>query len=244
MKNVKLTVEYDGTLFYGWQRQKNDRSVQEEIEKGLSKIMKKNVKINGSGRTDARVHGLRQIANFREEFTIPIERIPVALNSILPDDIAIINAELAEENFHARYDAVGKKYIYKIYNDPYRSPLWRNYAYYVGDELDLDKMIKASKAFIGTHDFIGFMSSGSSVVDTVRTIYDLRIHREGPLITIEIKGNGFLYNMVRIIVGTLVEVGKGKKSVDEMGKIIESRSRKRAGHTAPAQGLYLSHVYY
>ncbi|PAB58206.1 tRNA pseudouridine(38-40) synthase TruA [Anaeromicrobium sediminis] len=244
MKNVKLTVEYDGTLFYGWQRQKNDRSVQEEIEKALSKIMKKNVKINGSGRTDARVHGLRQTANFREEFTIPIERIPIALNSILPDDIAVINAELVDENFHARYDAVGKKYVYKIYNGQHRSPLWRNYAYYVPGSLDLDKMRQASKAFVGTHDFIGFMASGSSVVDTVRTIYDLKIHKEGPLITIEVKGNGFLYNMVRIMVGTIVEVGKGKKSVNEIGPIIESKNRKSAGHTAPAQGLYLSKVYY
>ncbi|QEK11201.1 tRNA pseudouridine(38-40) synthase TruA [Crassaminicella thermophila] len=244
MKNVKLTIEYDGTNFYGWQRQKYGRTVQEEIEKALKKIIKKEVKINGSGRTDAGVHALGQVANFEEEFSIPVEKIPVALNSVLPDDIAIKKAVEVSKDFHARYSAVGKKYIYKIYNGPLRSPLLRNYTYFVKDYLNKEDMKKATKFFIGEHDFKGFMASGSQVKDTVRTIYDLSIEEQDCIIRIEVKGNGFLYNMVRIIAGTLVDIGKGKINIEDLSEIIQSCKRERAGHTAPPQGLYLAEVYY
>jgi len=244
MKNVKLIIEYDGTNFQGWQSQKRGRTVQQEIEKALRTILKKDVKIYGSGRTDAGVHALGQTANFKEDFTIPVERIPYALNSILPEDISIRSAQEVPDHFHARYSATGKKYIYKIYRAPFRSALFRNYAYFIPEPLDIEKMRKASEYFIGEHDFAGFMASKSGVFDTVREIYELKIHASGDWITIEIKGNGFLYNMVRIIVGTLVEVGKNKIPVDHIPQIIRSGERKKAGPTAPPQGLYLAEVYY
>ncbi|MBF8984077.1 tRNA pseudouridine(38-40) synthase TruA [Lutibacter sp. B2] len=244
MKNIKLTIEYDGTDFLGWQKQSKGRTVQEEIEKALSKILKKDVKINGSGRTDASVHAKGQVANFREAFTIPVERLPVALNSVLPDDIAILSAIEMNYDFHARYNAMGKKYVYKIYNSNIRSPLSRNYVYYVPQDLDIEKMKMATKYFLGTHDFKGFMASGSSVKETVRTIYNLDITEKEKQITVEVSGNGFLYNMVRIITGTLVDVGRGKINLNDLENIIASGDRNRSGHTASAQGLYLYEVYY
>jgi len=244
MKNVKLVIEYDGTNFQGWQSQKQGRTVQQEIEKALKIILKKEVKIYGSGRTDAGVHALGQTANFKEDFTIPVAKIPYALNSILPEDISIQSAQEVPEHFHARYSAIGKKYIYKIYHAPFRSALFRNYAYFIPEPLDIEKMRKASEYFIGKHDFIGFMASKSGVSDTVREIYALKIYDSKGWLTIEIKGNGFLYNMVRIIVGTLVEVGKNKIPLEHIPQIIRSGERKKAGPTAPPQGLYLAEVYY
>ncbi|WZL75066.1 tRNA pseudouridine(38-40) synthase TruA [Clostridiaceae bacterium 35-E11] len=244
MKNVKLTIEYDGTQFSGWQKQHNARTIQEEVEKALVKLMKKEVKINGSGRTDAGVHALKQVANFCEQFTIPIEKLPVALNGLLPCDISIQEAIEVEKDFHARYAAKGKKYIYKIYNAPLRSALLQHYAYFVPQTLKIEEMKKAAQHFIGQHNFKGFMASGSSVQDTVRNIHALEISCQEKLILIEVKGNGFLYNMVRIMAGTLVDVGKGKFSADEIPEIILSEERKKAGHTAPPQGLYLAEVYY
>lgn len=244
MKNIKLTIEYDGTNFSGWQIQPSARTVQEEIGKAICKIIKKPVKINGSGRTDAGVHALGQVANFKGEFSIPVERIPIALNSILPKDICIKEAKEVHEYFHARYNAKGKKYIYKIYNGCVRSPLFRNYAYFVPQELNIEEMKEASKYFIGEHDFKGFMASGSSVVDTVRHIYDIDLSLKEDMITIEVMGNGFLYNMVRIITGTLVDIGVGKIRKEQLANIILSCNRDKAGHTAPAQGLYLAEVYY
>ncbi|MCT4605174.1 MAG: tRNA pseudouridine(38-40) synthase TruA [Marinisporobacter sp.] len=244
MKNVKLIIQYDGTNFSGWQVQPNARTVQQEIEKALSKIMKRPIKINGSGRTDAGVHALGQVASFCEEFSIPIEKIPVALNSLLPQDIAIKEAIEGSVDFHARYNAVGKKYIYKIYNKEIRNPLLRNYTYFVSKPLDIEKMKKACDYFIGEHDFKGFMASGSSVVDTVRRIDALKLYEKDEILTIEVKGNGFLYNMVRIVAGTLVDVGKGKIKEEEVPMIIRSCKREKAGHTAPPQGLYLAKVFY
>ncbi|WP_053955676.1 tRNA pseudouridine(38-40) synthase TruA [Inediibacterium massiliense] len=244
MKNVKMIIEYDGTNFYGWQKQKNARTVQEEIEKALERILKKNVKINGSGRTDAGVHALGQVANFCEDFTIPVEKIPIALNSILPEDISITAAKEENKNFHARYDAIGKKYIYKIYNGSVRKPIFRNYSYFVPHSLNIEAMERACEFFIGEYDFKGFMSSGSSVIDTKRIIYEMKLYKKDEMIILETKGNGFLYNMVRIIAGTLIDVGKEKINYLDISDIIKSGNRKKAGHTAPPQGLYLSEVYY
>lgn len=244
MKNVKLTIEYDGTNFCGWQKQPNARTVQEEIEKALSKMLKKDVKIYGSGRTDARVHALGQVANFTAAFSIPVEKIPLALNGLLPQDIAIQAAEEVNLDFHSRYSAIGKKYMYKILNAPMRSSLLRNYAHWVAEPLNIEQMEKAAKCFLGTHDFKGFMASNSSVENTIRSIYDFSVCLEGNMIIIETRGNGFLYNMVRIMAGTLIEVGRNKIQIDELRDIIQSCNRDRAGATAPAQGLYLSEVYY
>lgn len=244
MKNVKLTIEYDGTNFSGWQIQPNARTIQEDIEKGLKKIIKKQIKINGSGRTDAGVHALGQVANFKDEFTIPIEKIPRALNAVLPDDISIKEAIEVPENFHARYSAKGKRYIYKIYNGQLRSALLRNHAYFTAYTLNVEKMKEAAKHFTGEHDFKGFMASRTSVKNTVRTIYDIKLYEKDNLLIIEAKGNGFLYNMVRIITGTLIDIGRGKIDDKDLPNIIKSCKRERAGHTAPPQGLYLSQVYY
>ncbi len=244
MKNVKLTIQYDGTGFSGWQKQPNGRTVQEEIEKSLSTLLKKEVKINGSGRTDAGVHALGQVANFREDFTIPIERIPRALNGILPEDISILSAEDMDMDFHARYSTKGKKYVYKIYNSKIRNPILRNYSYWVSENLDVDKINKAAQFFIGTYDFRSFMASGSSIKDTVRTIYSVDVSIDKNMIIIETSGNGFLYNMVRIMTGTLVEVGKGKINPTHIPRIIKEGKREGAGHTAPPQGLYLAKVNY
>lgn len=244
MKNVKLTIQYDGTDFSGWQRQPNGRTVQEEIEKALSILFKKEVKINGSGRTDAGVHALGQAANFREKLAIPIERLPIALNRILPEDISILRAEEMNLDFHARYCAKGKKYRYNIYNTKIRNPLFRNQSYWVRDALDVDEIILASKYFVGEHDFKAFMASGSSIKDTVRTIYAMDVFVDKNMIIIETSGNGFLYNMVRIIAGTLVDVGRNKINSNNIPGIIEEGKREGAGHTAPPQGLYLAEVYY
>jgi tRNA pseudouridine38-40 synthase len=244
MKNIKLTIAYDGTHFNGWQKQKKGRTVQGEIEKALIQIMKKKVSINGSGRTDAGVHALGQVANFREKFTIPIQKIAIALNSLLSTDIAIKEAVEVDQNFHARYNAVGKKYIYKIYNRSLRDPFHYRYSYFVPYTLDIEKMKNAAQYFIGEHDFRGFMATGSSIENTIRTIYSLVIYPIGSTIIVEVKGNGFLYNMVRIIVGTLVEVGRNKIDSRSLPEIIQSCDRERAGHTAPPQGLYLAEVYY
>jgi len=244
MKNIKLTIEYDGTSFCGWQNQPRGRTVQNEIEKALSILLKKKVKIYGAGRTDSGVHALGQVANFKEKIAIPTGKIPLALNGLLPEDIVIKSAEEMDPSFHARYSAVGKKYIYKINNTKFRKPLLRNYAYLVPYELDLEKMITASKYFIGEHDFKGFMASGSSVKNTVRTIYSFDVCMIDNMIIIETRGNGFLYNMVRIMVGTLVDVGRNKIKAHELPLIIGSGIREKAKHTAKAQGLYLAEVYY
>lgn len=244
MKNVKLTIQYDGTGFSGWQRQPNGRTVQEEIEKALFTLLKREVKINGSGRTDAGVHAMGQVANFKEDFTIPIDRIPVALNGILPEDISITMAEEMDMNFHARYSAKGKKYLYKIYNSETRNPLLRNYSYWNSDDLDLQKIRQAVKFFVGEYDFKGFMSSGSTVKDTIRSIYSMDVSVDQNMIIIETSGNGFLYNMVRIMVGTLVEVGRHKIMPHDIPRIIQDGKRNGAGPTAPPQGLYLAKVYY
>ncbi|WIF95559.1 tRNA pseudouridine(38-40) synthase TruA [Caminicella sporogenes] len=244
MKNVKLTISYDGTNFSGWQIQPNTRTVQGEIEKALQKIMKKEIRINGSGRTDAGVHALGQVANFKADFTIPVNKIAVALNSILSEDIVIKDAEEVDEDFHARYSVKKKKYIYKIYNDKIKNPIYRNYSYFFNRAIDINKLIESSKYFIGKHDFKGFMSSGSYVKDTVRVIYSIDIKKEGKFINLEYTGNGFLYNMVRIITGTLLDVNIGKIDINRLDEIIKSKDRKNAGHTAPPQGLYLAEVYY
>ncbi|EOD01024.1 tRNA pseudouridine(38-40) synthase TruA [Caldisalinibacter kiritimatiensis] len=244
MRNIKLTIEYDGTRFYGWQKQPNVITVQEEIEKAINKITGEEIKIIGAGRTDRGVHAKAQVANFNTASRIPADRIKFALNSQLPEDISIKESEEVGEDFHSRYSAVGKEYRYLVYNNKTRSPLLRNYAYYVPYKLDVENIKAASKYFIDTYDFKGFMSSGSSVKDTVRTIYDFSVLKKDSTIEFRIKGNGFLYNMVRIIVGTLIEVGNNKIKVEDIPNIIKSKDRSNAGHTALPQGLYLYRVYY
>ncbi|HYE81820.1 MAG TPA: tRNA pseudouridine(38-40) synthase TruA [Clostridia bacterium] len=246
MRNIKLIIEYDGTNYCGWQVQENGPSVQAEIEKALKVITGENIRINGSGRTDAGVHARGQVANFTAISSIPQEKFAYALNSLLPRDIVIKDSAEVPMDFHARYSAVGKKYSYLIINSKFPSALLRNYAYHINycERLDIDRIEKAAEAFIGTYDFSGFMSTGSKIADTVRTIFELSVEKEKDLIRFNYKGNGFLYNMVRIITGTLLYVGIGRIDPESIRDIILSKNRDRAGITVPACGLYLEEVYY
>lgn len=243
MRNLKLTIQYDGTKYCGWQKQPNSSGIQGTIEYAIYEITKEKVNIIGSGRTDAGVHALGQVANFKTNSSIPVARIPDALNAKLPKDVSIIDCQEVSDDFHSRYSATGKIYRYLIYNKPYRSPLYKDISYHVRYELDIEKMRLEAKSLLGTHEFKGFMSSGSSVKDTVRTIHNISIEYSGDLIVLEVEGNGFLYNMVRIIVGTLVDIGRGR--IDKpLEEIIASQDRGEAGHTAPAHGLFLKKVHY
>ena len=244
MKNIKLIVEYDGTNYCGWQKQPNAPSIQETLEKAVLKVTGEEVLVVGSGRTDSKVHANNQVANFYTRSKIPSDKFRLALNRILPRDVAVKDSSRVDLDFHACDDAVGKEYKYLIYNNRVRSPMVRNYSYYVYDPLDIDKMAIALESFLGTHDFAGFMATGSSIKGTVRTISGAEIVKKDSSIEITIRGTGFLYNMVRIIAGTLIDVGKGKIDKDDMGKIIARKDRNKAGHTAAARGLYLSKVFY
>ncbi len=244
MKNVKLTIEYDGTNYCGWQKQNNEKTIQEEIEKAIYKAVGEVVEVIGSSRTDAGVHARGMVANFKTNATIPFDKFKYAINDKLPDDIAIIESEEVSNDFHARYDSKGKTYCYSIINRQQKPAIGRNYVYHFKWDLDIEKMKEACKYFIGKHDFKGFRSLGSSVKTTERTIKELYIESEGEKINIFITADGFLYNMVRIIVGTLLKVGSGKILVEDIEKIILSGDRKKAGPCVPAQGLILEKVYY
>ena len=245
MRNIKLTIEYDGKDFNGWQKQPNKLNIQGEIEQVISSITgEENVELNASGRTDAGVHALGQVANFKTNSNIPIEKMAIAINSRLKKSIVIKNAEEVEERFHSRYNCKRKTYRYIINNSESGTAIYRNLEYHVPQKLDVLKMIDAVKYFEGEHDFKGFKASGTSSKSSVRIIYNAEVKRENERIYIELTGNGFLYNMVRIIAGTLVDVGLGKIKVEDLKDIINSADRTKAGKTLPPQGLYLVKVEY
>ena len=244
MRNIKLKIQYDGTDYHGWQIQKNDITVQETVKKAVQKIVNEDVHLTGCGRTDTGVHAENYVCNFFTNSRIPSEKLPYALNTYLPNDIVCFEAEDTDENFHSNSSAVKKRYVYKILNREFPDVVMNRYSWHYKYPLDIEKMRIAAKAFIGEHDFIGFASSGFSVKTTVREIYSLDVDKNGDIITIDVVGNGFLYNMVRIIAGTLVFVGGGKINPNDMTDIINSKDRERAGITAPPQGLCLKEVYY
>lgn len=245
MRNIKVIVEYDGTKYNGWQTQKNGAGIQEILTNAIHQVCNDVDRINGAGRTDAGVHALGQTANFSTSCNIPVKKIPQAVNVHLPKDIVIKSAEEVGKDFHSRYSAKGKKYMYIVNNSPTRSALDFYREYYFPYDIDYKKMKKAAEYFEGTHDFKGFMASGSSVKDTVRTISKIQIKkRDDGRIIFNFTGDGFLYNMVRILVGTLLDVGCGKIQPEDIKDIILSKDRARAGKTVPAQGLYLVEVYY
>lgn len=244
-RNILLTIEYDGTDFFGWQRQKDLPSVQGEVERVLSILCNKPMEINGTSRTDRGVHAYGQRASFKGDFGIPTDRIMFAANNLMNKAVRIKEVVEKPMDFHARFDSRGKTYIYQIVNRQYENPFDRNYCYTVKAPLDIEKMRQAAKHIVGTHDFKCFEASGADPKETtVRTIYDLTLERTGENITLKVKGDGFLYNMVRIITGTLVDVGCSKIEPDFVKEIIESKDRTLAGHTAPPQGLYLYEIYY
>ncbi|WP_250278141.1 tRNA pseudouridine(38-40) synthase TruA [[Clostridium] colinum] len=244
-KNILLTVAYDGTNYFGWQKQDNVKTIQGELEKALSKLFKQKIDIRGASRTDTGVHSLCQLALLKHKTTIPIDRIPLAINSFLDTkEIIITNAMYVDESFHPQNSVYKKTYQYKIYNANFLNPLLRNYTEFVHKPLNIEKMKQATKYFLGRHDFKAFCATGSTAKTTERTIYYLDIIKEDNIITIEITGNGFLYNMVRIIAGTLIDVGLDKKQPEDIEHIILSKDRQKSGKTASASGLTLYKVYF
>lgn len=244
MKNILLTIEYDGKDFNGWQKQPNKLNIQGEIERAIEEITGEKVDLIASGRTDAGVHALAQMANFKTNSKLPVEKYPIALNTKLKKSIRIQKAEEVEENFHSRYHCKQKTYRYIINNSGQGSSIYRNLEYFIPNKLDVEKMQEAVKYFEGEHDFKAFKASGTSSKSSVRTIYKAKVEKQGERIIIELTGNGFLYNMVRIIAGTLVEVGLGKIEAEKIPDIIQSQKRENAGKTLPPNGLYLLQVEY
>lgn len=244
MRNIGLTLQFDGSRYHGWQIQPNAVTVQEIVSNALREITGEKPNLIGCGRTDAGVHALHYPCNFRTKARIPTERIPYALNTKLPEDIVCQQAEEVPEAFHAKNSAVKKRYTYRILNTPLADAFLYRYAWHYKHPLDVRAMRKAAQAFVGTHDFIGFASSGFTVQTTVRSIFSLEICRQQNQVVLDVVGNGFLYNMVRIITGTLAAVGSGRISAEEMPEIIASCDRARAGVTAPPNGLFLSEVWY
>lgn len=244
MRNIKCIMSFSGAAYHGFQSQPDGRTIQQTVERAASLLTREDIKIIGCGRTDAGVHGLNYCFNFKTNSSIPVEKLPLAFNSVLPDDISVISCADVSEDFHAGFSAIKKTYRYKIYNSRIRNPFHNAYSWFFPAELDIDKMKQAAKHIEGEHDFKAFMAQGGSVKTTVRTVYSVEISKNDNMISIDVTGNGFLYNMVRIIVGTLVAVGVGKTEPGEVAGIILSCNRERAGATAPPQGLYLKEVYY
>ncbi|WP_280772159.1 tRNA pseudouridine(38-40) synthase TruA [Salipaludibacillus daqingensis] len=245
MPRVLATLSYDGAQFHGYQRQSNDRSVQGELERALRKIHKADSwRSTSSGRTDAGVHGMRQPVHFDTPLSISEERWPMALNSVLPDDIHVLRCEFVSESFHARYDAIGKEYVYHVNTSIQRNVFKRHYVHHLPKKLELDSMQKAASNLVGTHNFTSFSSPKTDVVDKVRTIYMIDIVQNGQDWTFRFIGSGFLYQMVRVLVGTLLEVGLRERQPSEIEEILQGQDRTLAGKTAPACGLYLSQVFY
>ncbi|MBQ4064798.1 MAG: tRNA pseudouridine(38-40) synthase TruA [Clostridia bacterium] len=242
-----LTIAYDGRRYCGYQVQKNGVTVQEELCRAANTVFGKQCPITGCSRTDSGVHARDFKATLEVEGdtpSIPPEKVSIAMNCHLPEDISVLSSRLVAESFHPRYDVIEKEYRYLIHNAPSRDPFLAGRAWHYPRSLNDTLMNEAASVFLGEHDFSAFMASGSDVIDTVRKIYVCRVDREGDKVVVTVSGNGFLYNMVRIIVGTLVAVSEGKLSSDELKDVIASRDRGRAGITAPACGLYLNRVEY
>ncbi|MEH7442695.1 tRNA pseudouridine(38-40) synthase TruA [Bacillus sp. JJ1122] len=245
MPRLKCTVSYDGTMFSGYQVQPGKRTVQGEIEKALEKLNKgTRIRLSASGRTDAGVHARGQVVHFDTMLEIEPARWQIALNSLLPSDIAINTVELAAPDFHARFNAVGKEYRYVILLSKHRDPFQRNFAYQFPFNLDLEAMKEARSHLLGTHDFTSFCSAKTEVEDRVRTVKEIDFFEENGQFVFRFVGNGFLYNMVRILVGTLLEIGTGKRAADSIPELLEKKDRTLAGKTAPGHGLYLWKVFY
>lgn len=245
MRNIKLWIQYDGTRYSGWQSQEHTgQTIQGKLTAVLERMTGETVELQGSGRTDAGVHALGQVANFHTKSSLSCEEMLCYMNRYLPEDIAVIQVEEAEPRFHSRLNAVRKTYVYRIWNSPIPNVWERKYLYLVEEKLDLEVMQRAAELLCGTHDFRAFCSNKRMKKSTVRTLESIEMEKEGSELRLIFTGNGFLYNMVRILTGTLIEVGLHKKDPEEMTEILESQERERAGFTAPAQGLYLKKVEY
>lgn len=241
---ILLTIQYKGTNFFGWQRQNNVRSVQETLENKISELLKEKIELHASGRTDAGVHALAQMAHFETNTKFDIHKLPQAINFGLDEDIAVLKAKDVSDNFHARYNVKEKTYLYKLYSSKIKKPLKKDLCTQIKFDVKLDLMRKASEYFLGEHNFFAFCSSGTEVKDFVRKITKIEIKQVGDEIHFYFTGNGFLYNMVRILVGTLLLVGSERIKPEDIPSIIESKDRTKAGKTMPSDGLYLYDVKY
>lgn len=245
MRNIKITIKYDGSRYKGFQRLKdNDMTIQGKIEDVLSKMANENIEIIGSGRTDMGVHAYGQVANFKTTSNLSVDKMKTYLYEYLPEDIVITNIEEVDERFHSRYNAKSKVYLYKIYNNKSHDPFLRKYTTHIHKKLDIELMKEASKYFIGEHDFTSFASSKSKKKSNVRIIHSIKITENDGLIEIYFEGNGFLYNMVRIMTGALIDVGHKKIAPEDIKIMLEEKDRTKAADTASAKGLYLYKVSY
>ena len=244
MRNIALTLQYLGTAYHGWQVQKTVTTVGQTLEEAAAAVVGHPVHMTGCGRTDAGVHARVYVANFRTTARIPCDRLPYALNTHLPEDIVVTNAMEVHDDFNAIGSCVRKEYTYLIYNSGIRDPFYVNRAWFYPKHLDETVMQRAADCFVGTHDFAAVRSVGTDVKSTVRTVYYYKIEREGDLISLRVCANGFLYNMVRILVGTMLRVAQGKFQPEDMPKILAAMDRNKAGPTAPACGLCLDKVFY
>ena len=244
MRNLLLEISYDGSRYHGWQVQKNAVTVQEVFQDAVEKLFGERLDIKGCSRTDSGVHANSYFVSFKTDKNIENEKVIMALNTYLPKDIAVRSCREVDEDFHPRYSAVSKEYIYKLYNGKIRDPFLNHYAFHYRYPINAEYLNAEAKAFLGTHDYRGFCSSRSDVEDTVRTVKNFEVFREGDTVYFKVEADGFLYNMVRIMVGTLLFVNEGKIKRGELGSVIESADRSRAGKTAPPHGLYLNKVNY
>ena len=244
MRNIALRLSYAGTAYHGWQVQKDQVTVAETLENALTRLCGHNVKVTGCGRTDAGVHAERYCANFRTSSKIPIDRIPIAVNTYLPRDIAVKNAVEADENFNAILSCVKKEYTYRIYNNRIRDPFLTDRAYFHPVPLNTELMAQGAKYFVGTHDFAAVRSVGTETKTTVRTVYWYEVERRGELVELRVCADGFLYNMARAMAGTLIYVSEGKILPSDIPALLKDGDRRRTGPTVPPEGLYLSRIWY
>lgn len=244
MRNLLVTLSYDGSYYHGWQIQKNAVTVQEVFQKALEKVLCENTDIKGCSRTDSGVHANMYCVSFKTEKSIPCENMVRALNTYLPKNIAVTSCIEVSDDFHARYSVKSKRYVYRIYNGKIRNPFLEKYAFHYRYPIDEKYLNDEAQAFLGTHDFSGFCSANSDVEDTIRTVYSFSVERSGDDVFFNVEADGFLYNMVRIMIGTLLFISEGKIKSGELSAIIDSKKRSAAGKTAPPQGLYLDFVNY
>ncbi len=246
MKNIKLVLEYEGTNFSGWQKQEGLRTVESELEKALNRATKEDIEIIAAGRTDKKVHALGQVINFHTNAdNIPGDNYKRLMDFLLPDDISIVESKEVDRDFHARFDAKRRRYKYIIYNRKLPNAIYRNFSFFFPHRLDIEKMKYAALDFIGEKDFTAFKVTDKNIkVNPIRKINLVHIERREDFILISIEGNSFLHNMVRIMVGTLIQIGAGKIGKDSIKEILESKNRTQAGITAGAEGLFLEKVFY
>lgn len=244
MRNTALRLSYNGTAYHGWQRQKSDPTIQQTLEQALSKLYKRHIGTIGCGRTDAGVHAEKYCVNFKADGNIPVDKLPLALNALLPDDISVSGAVQVPDDFHAVFSCLKKQYTYRIYNAAVRDPFLTDRAWFRPERLDEQLMQRAAEQFVGTHDFAAVRSVGTNVKTTVRTVYNFDVERRGDMISLTVCANGFLYNMVRAMVGTVLYAAIGKIAPEDIGAILQSGNRCLAGPTVPPHGLYMTGVWY